>query len=67
MPDPDFIHIDTLNMEIGIGEIVGIIIGIYEVFSRVIPTTKGWSLIGVILQAVKKVSDYLDNRKPAQQ
>jgi hypothetical protein len=44
-----------------LSEIVLTALGIYEVLSRVIKTSSTWSLIGKILNAVKAVSDYLDN------
>lgn len=49
-------------MELDATTIVTLIIGFYEVLSRVIPTSKGWSLVGVILNALKQISDYLDRR-----
>lgn len=35
----------------------------YEILSRVIPSSKTWSLIGNIINILKKISDELDKKK----
>lgn len=35
----------------------------YEILSRVIPSTKTWSLIGNIINTLKRISEALDNKK----
>ena len=42
---------------------VVILTGLYELVSRVVPTSKKWSIVGLIVDAVKYVSDKLDNIK----
>jgi hypothetical protein len=44
-------------------EIISILIGIYEVLSRSIPSSRTWSIIGVILRALHSVSEKLDRKK----
>jgi len=43
--------------------IVIVVTGFYEVLSRVIPTSKTWSIIGILINFLKKVSEILDNKK----
>ena len=43
--------------------VVGVAVSTYEVLSRVIPTSKTWSIIGNVLNIAKKISDGLDNKK----
>ena len=43
--------------------ILGIITGLYELFSRLIPTYKNWSMIGKIIDFLKYISDKLNNEK----
>lgn len=42
--------------------IVATAVGIYEVLSRVVKTTKTWSLIGNILKVLTYISDLFDNK-----
>lgn len=44
-------------------EIIVIVTGIYELLSRIIPTSKTWSIIGNVINILKRISDYLDNLK----
>lgn len=44
------------KIEIGLS----VAIGIYELLSRIIPTTKTWSIVGNLLKVAKRVSDGLD-------
>jgi hypothetical protein len=46
-----------------VGTVIGISLGAYTVLSRVIPTNKTWCVIGIVLNALKGVSDALDNKK----
>ena len=41
--------------------IVAGIIGIYEVIIRIVPTAQSWSLVSTIIEALKWLSDHLDN------
>lgn len=50
-------------MELDSTTVVTILIGFYEVLARFVPTSKGWSLIGIVLNALKSISDFLDKRK----
>ena len=50
-------------MELDLSTVIALAIGFYEVLARFIPTSKGWSLVGVVLNALKSISDYLDKRK----
>lgn len=36
---------------------------IYEVLSRIIPTSKGWSIIGKVLEVLTFLSNLFDRRK----
>lgn len=43
--------------------IATVIAGVYEVLTRVVKTTKTWSIIGNIINALKWISDSLDHGK----
>ncbi len=43
--------------------IVSLILGIYEVIARLIPTSKDWTIIGKLIAILKFVSDHLNNFK----
>ncbi len=43
--------------------IVGIVLGLYEVIARIIPTVANWSWLAKIIDIIKWVSDFLNNRK----
>lgn len=43
--------------------ILVVVLGIYELLSRVVPTNKTWSIIGIVLKAAKALSDFFDNKK----
>jgi len=45
-------------------EIIALILGIYEVIVRVIPTVSNLSIIGKLIAILKYVSDYLNIEKP---
>lgn len=42
---------------------VGVVASIYEVLSRVIPTSKIWSIIGNVINIAAKISGVLDRKK----
>lgn len=44
-------------------EWITVIVGIYEILARVIPTSKTWSLIGKILEVLTRISDVFDKKK----
>lgn len=50
------------NMETAI-MIIGIATGVYEIASRVVPTSKTWSLVGNVLSILSFVSTKLDKKK----
>jgi hypothetical protein len=43
--------------------IVTLIIGVYEVLARIIPTVGEWSILAKIILFLKWISDSLNNRK----
>lgn len=43
--------------------IVAIIIGVYEVIARLIPTVGDWSILSKIIALLRWISDGLNNRK----
>jgi len=43
--------------------IASLIIGVYEVLARLIPTVADWSILGKIITFLKWISDSLNNRK----
>ena len=49
--------------KIGVATVIGVIAGIYEVLSRIVPTSKVWSITGKILEALTFLSNKLDWRK----
>jgi len=48
-------------MEIAIKILVAVI-GIYEIASRAIPSIKDWTILGNIMNLLKKISDALNNK-----
>lgn len=46
-----------------IGIIVAVIVGIYDVIVRIIPTVGNWSILGKIIDILKWLSDYFNRRK----
>lgn len=49
--------------DLNINLILIILVGCYEVISRVIPTTKGWSLVGKILEVLTQINNIFDRKK----
>jgi hypothetical protein len=43
--------------------VVPIIVGLYEVIVRIIPTVGNYSFIGKIIEILKWLSDFLNNKK----
>lgn len=43
--------------------IVAVIIGVYEVIARVIPTISDWTILGKIIALLRWLSDNLNNLK----
>lgn len=43
--------------------IIALLVGFYEVISRIIPTTKMWSLIGKIIDVLQYISQFLNRKK----
>lgn len=57
-------HFDiNLMGTITITTVALVLTGVYEVLSRVVPTSKTWSIIGNVLKALTYVSNLLDNKK----
>lgn len=45
------------------GLVLGILTGCYEVISRLIPTSAGWSIIGKVLEVLTWLSNLFDRKK----
>lgn len=58
-----FVPADEPGLVITWPLIVGILAGIYEVVSRIIPTSKIWSIIGKVLEFLTWLSNLLDRKK----
>lgn len=43
--------------------ILAILAGCYEVISRIIPTSAGWSIIGKVLEVLTWLSNLFDRKK----
>jgi hypothetical protein len=56
-PDPDPVFKLTLPI------ILAILAGSYEVISRLIPTSKTWSIVGKILEVITWLSNLLDRKR----
>lgn len=48
-------------MEIAL-KIILAVVGIYEVAARAIPAIKDWTVVGNIINLLKKISDALNNK-----
>lgn len=46
-----------------IGIIIAIIVGVYEVVVRSIPTVGNYSLLNTIIEILKKVSEFFNKKK----
>lgn len=44
-----------------IGKIILVILGVYEVIARIIPSISDWTILGNIIRFLKIVSDWLNN------
>lgn len=42
--------------------LVAVILAIYEALSRIVPTSKTWSILGNIINLLKRISDAFDNK-----
>ena len=51
-----------MNVDL-IQTIVAVVLGIYEVFARLIPSVNDWSILGNIIRFLKVISDWLNNLK----
>ena len=54
---------DPTNFHLTIPVILAILIACYEAVSRLIPTSKTWSIIGKILELLTWLSSLLDRKK----
>jgi len=43
--------------------VILIVIGVYEVVSRIVPTVGDWTIGGNIIRFLKVISDFLNNTK----
>lgn len=43
--------------------VIIVISGVYEVLTRVVPTSKTWSLIGNIIKFLNQISELFDRKK----
>jgi len=46
-----------------ISVIIAALLSSYEIMSRIIPTTKTWTIIGKILEILTKISNAIDRKK----
>jgi hypothetical protein len=58
-----FAPAESLPIDWSSGLILGILAGCYEVISRLIPTSTGWSIIGKVLEVLTWLSKLLDRKK----
>jgi hypothetical protein len=58
-----FSSVDPEGFKITLPFILAILAGTYEVISRLIPTSKTWSIIGKILEVITWVSNLFDRKK----
>ncbi len=54
---------ELVQFKLTIPLILAILAGCYEVISRLIPTTKVWSIIGKILEILTWLSNLFDRRR----
>lgn len=54
---------DPINFKLTIPLILAILAGCYEVVSRLIPTSKTWSIVGKALEILTWLSKLLDRKK----
>jgi len=50
-------HIETVKIVLG-----GVVI-LYETLSRVVPTSKNWTIVGNVLKTLLTISNYLNIKK----
>jgi len=58
-----FTPADPEGFNITLPFILAVLAGCYEVISRLIPTSKTWTIIGKILEVVTWLSNLLDRKK----
>lgn len=51
------------GLKIDFGIVIGILFAIYEAISRIIPSSKTWSIIGKVLEFLTWLSSILDRKK----
>lgn len=54
---------DPGGFELTLSLILAIAAGTYEVISRLIPTSKTWTIIGKVLEVITWLSNLLDRKK----
>ena len=50
------------NLQFNIIDILALAVAVYEAISRTIPTVKNWTILGNVINFIKKISDLLDKR-----
>jgi hypothetical protein len=58
-----FMQVDPEPIKFTWHTIVAILVGLYEVIIRIIPTIGNYSLLGKIVDIIKWVSDFLNRKK----
>jgi hypothetical protein len=49
--------------KLSIGFVLAIVVGIYELVARLVPTVSNWSLIGKIIDILKWLSEFFNRKK----
>jgi hypothetical protein len=58
-----FAPADIAGVSLTLPLILAILAGCYEVISRLIPTSAGWSIIGKVLEVLTWLSNLFDRKK----
>lgn len=58
-----FAPVNVADVTISLGLVLTLIVGIYEVLVRAIPSIGDYSILAKIINIIKIVSDYLNKRK----
>ena len=55
--------VDHAGLQLSITLVLSILVAVYEAISRLIPTSKTWSIIGKILEVLTWLSNLFDRKK----
>lgn len=44
-----------------LGQVLLLVLGVYEVLIRIFPTVRDWTLLGNVIKLLVKISDWLNN------